>query len=519
MLAEVSVGWRSKSGLSSRILKLCIIASFIASICAPGIAVVSSKNFTNVVAEYLKDRSRLDEQIEVLRRSTGLWEWAVKVYNTTLYDFATSGNPHIGVIGDDGWMFLGDMHQDSFSQSIHRQVLAGDGLQNWVNTLDIQRRWLARHGIPLIFVVAPSQASIYPEKLPAWSKKWLSNASSLDRVIESGRDLPIVDVRPALREWRGRGNTYSRLNSHWTDFGAWVAWREIAERIKQIFPNFVAFGPDDLDGIETLPDYASEFKNLLNIEAPNPWERYVLSRPFPDFRFIDADGNSHSAVGATQTDIRDLPRRTINIQSANKLKAMVLRDSQGTALSPFLQASFLETIQLSHHWTQYPKDRINFTAAIEQYKPNLVIYIMTERYMEVPLGNYFYWYSLDAFDSISEDHEFVWTAGAPDQKDIKVAGDLTLSAGLSIVLNPDSAPKTQSVLKVTLNATGYGTAIAEYDLNGQRVRLGEEYWKGSNELYFNLPPKVDINRITLIKDLETSGAIALQGIVIRQRYQ
>jgi GNAT superfamily N-acetyltransferase len=35
------------------------------------------------------------------------------------------------------------------------------------------------------------------------------------------------DLRVALREGRATADTYSPYNSHWTDFGGWIAWRAI----------------------------------------------------------------------------------------------------------------------------------------------------------------------------------------------------------------------------------------------------------------------------------------------------
>ena len=495
-------------------LKRLVVALFLLAICAPAFAVATSPKVVSVVAAMLRDPSQNAVQVEILRRSTPLWTKAVEVYNTLLYRLRTSPNPNYGALGQDGWILLGDANNHSFSQSIHRLSLQGDQITEWAGVLDDEARWLARHHIPMVFVVAPSQLSVYPEKAPRFAAPWMPRPSSFDEVLAAKPTLPLLDLRPALKEGRAIGETYSPMNSHWSDLGGYVAWQQIAKRLESVLPGFKPFGVDDLAGIEHVPDYFSEYRSMLSIDAPNPWDRYILKTPFPDYQILGDAGRV--AKGSERTGLLDLPRQTLNPNATSNLKVMVLRDSMGDAISPFLQASFRETVQLNHHYTQYPKDRINLIGAVERYKPDVVVYIMTERYFEQPLGNFYYWYSVDTFDNISPAHDLVWSTTAGAAGPISVSGDLTLDQPLVVHWQNDGNPRYQNVVRLLARAGGYGAVRLEFKVGGKATRVTNEYWEGNNELYFQIPATVDDDTVTLVKDYPGGGPLAVSAALVRQ---
>lgn len=487
-------------------LRSALVLAFVAACCAPMIAISMSPKLDLDLLKTLLDPNMRSVGLETLRRSTPLWELGVSGYNTALYQIGTSGNSSVGVVGRDGWIFLGDANDKSFSQTIRRRVLSDQETAYWTSTLDAQARWLAARGIPMLFVVAPSQGSVYPEELPRWTRPLLSAPTSLDRVLASPLHLPLVDVRPELREAKSVAATYSRMNSHWTDFGAWVAWQKIAADLQQKLPGFVPFGVDDLAKTESLPDYANEYRKMLGIDVGNPWERYVLTHPFPDYQIVQDDGSAKTVPGYTQTGLLDLPRQTFNPSATSKFTALILRDSMGDALSPFLQSSFRKTIQLNHHRTQYQKDQINFIPSVEKYKPDVVIYVMTERYFNVPLGNTFYWSSVDRFGVLPAVNDLTWSPSAAPGG--RLVLELASDGGRTGTVRwKDVPPAVEQVLRLQFTSPGYGYVRAAYKVDGKLGELYEEVYGGQNDLYFDLPGKVDANEVEL-----STGADAAMGL-------
>ena len=509
--------WALRRHLDIGLAQRAVIGLFMLIILSPGFAVMQSPRFRTAVGEIIMNPGQRAYQIEALRRSTPLWDKAVKVYSTALYHFGRSSNPAQAVVGRNGWVFLGDGQANSFSQSIHRRVLSDQELGYWVMSLGNQAKWLRRQGIPLVFIVAPSSGTIYPENLPAWTSRFLSRPSSFDRVLTAGANLPLIDVRPELKAAKSMAPTYSPLNSHWTDFGASVAWRKVAMRLKSILPGFEPFAADGQGTILHLEDIGNEFEGLAGIVAPNPWVVFQPKVPFPDFMIVGSDGSTRVVPGTTETGLLDLPRQTLNSKASNDLTAMILEDSMGTAISPFLQASFRRTIQLNHHYTQFPKDQINLVTAVRTYKPDVVIYVMTERYFDVPLGNPYYWYSVEAFDNLDGDQAMNWTRQDSSASKIAAQGDLTLASDAAFTWPPEATQASAHAVRVDLVGSGYGVVRLRCLSRGQKVEALEAYFAGENELYFNLPDVVDANTFTLAKFQSDSPALDLREIVLRYK--
>ena len=481
------------------VARLSVVVSFFVVLLAPMLAIGMSPKLKMALAEIAKNGTLSSETVEILRRSTPLWEKAISLYNTSSYRLHTSSNSRMAVVGRDGWIFLGDFQDNSFSQSIRRRVLSDQELDYWTLSLEAQQRWLAKRGIALLFVVAPSQGSVYPEQLPDWSQRYLSAPTSFDRVLSSPRRLPIIDLRPALRAAKSQAQTYSPLNSHWTDYGAWVAWTLIGKELSEKFPGFQPFGVGETANIEHLADYANEYRDMLGIVANNPWDRYKFEKPFPDYQMIGEDGSVTTMSGYMQTGLLDLPRQTVNPSVSNHLTAMILRDSMGDALSPFLQSSFKRTIQLHHHRTQYPKDQINLIPAVEEYKPDIVIYVMAERYFNVPLGSIFYWLSVDRYGALAGKEIYTWSPQTASDSALRTNGDLHLDADWSVTWPDEAQTAKERVLRIKLRSSDYGVAVLHYLTDGRPVALGEEFYSGRNELYFHLPGKIDGDRVTIMK--------------------
>ena len=370
-----------------------VVGAFVATLLLPGLALSFSPKIRQAASAIVAGDYDSTVLRQTLRDSTPLWAKASTAYGTALFRLQTSSNTRNGIIGKDGFIFLGDAYQDAFSQAIHRQTLSDEQATAWVEVLDLQRSWLAARGIPMLFVVGPSPATIYPDKLPDWATLELGRPSSLDRILSActriGSKVSIVDLRKALTDARARADTYSPRNTHWSEFGGWVAWTQVAKALVGIMPDLRAFGTDNTVGVVTNPDGGSDYVNLLGVDVKNPWTRYQLTTPFPAMEIAGEDGSVLRSSG-TQTNIALLPRTTRTADAPSRKRALVIRDSTGDALSPFLQATFEATdqlrIRLSADGTRIiPPDQIRLIVdEVERFKPDVVIYIMTERLLIMP---------------------------------------------------------------------------------------------------------------------------------------
>lgn len=470
------------------------------ALCAPGIAVLFSPQFVPAMKAVLEHPSEWANQRDGIRRTTPLWNKAVEGYSSFLYALGTTNNKAIAVVGQDGWIFLGDSFNNNMSQALGRRYYNEADMNAWVSTVGGQYEWLANRNIPMLFLVAPAKWSIYQDKLPKWSKGHIGTRT-FDQLLNSPSQLPLIDLRPALRQARSVADTYSPFNSHWTDFGAWAAWQETSRSLALLSPKFKDLYVPEIDGAVVNPNYGSEFKAMISLPNANPWTMPKLKSALPDFVILGSDGVNQTVPGGTHTGLLDLPRNTRNDSAKNKLRALVLRDSMGDSLSVYLQAAFYETVQV-RHYIDDQKFAPNVPALIEKYHPDVVLYVMTERHLDNILSEGYLWQSANTFDRAV-------AQGAPIQSvdgldGFKTNGPKDLTGPFELSWSNPS--KGQRVLRVMLTAKGLGTLKVQATIEGRPVEFAQRYVPGDNELYFSFPSTVDANKVNLVN---TDGTVQL----------
>lgn len=476
-----------------------IIGLFIIALCVPGIAVVLSPQFVPAMKVVMKNPGEWGNQRDGIRRTTPLWNKAVEGYSSFLYSLGTTNNKAVAVVGSDGWIFLGDIFNNNMAQALGRRYYNANDIDAWTSAIGGQQQWLAHRNIPMLFLIAPAKWSIYPEKMPKWSQGHIG-PHIFDQLLSVKEPLPLVDVRPALRQARSTADTYSPFNSHWTDFGAWAAWKETSHSLAALDPKLQGLYVPEIDGVDVKPNYASEFAAMISLPAPNPWTVPKFKSPLPDFLILGNDGVNVPVSGDTHTGLLELPRNTRNESANNKLKALVMRDSMGDSLSPYLQAAFYETIQVRHNIDDQ-NNAPNVPALVEKYKPDVVLYVMTERHLDNILSEGYLWHSANAYDLTVSEGGAIEFAGSA----LSVVSD-SEAPSISWVTNA----KGERILRVVLTAKTPGTLKVQSTSDGHPVEYSERYAKGDNQLYFSLPSTVNVDKIDFLS-LDGSIHFTLTG--------
>jgi len=269
------------------------------------------------------------------------------------------------LMGKDGWLYCAS---DAEHMAEHYQSLlqfSPRELSDLQNLLERRRDWLARRGIEYLFVVAPDKQSIYPEYLPSWRAP-VRHQTKLDQFIgymQSHSTVTILDLRPALRDAKRIAPTYYKTDSHWNNWGGFVACQEIGKTLEKCIPDL----------------------------KPLPWDSFELKED----QFEMGDLARMLGVVAAEDDITPLPKTNLPVlveTSPNaKLsyptyftsnpnatrKCIVFRDSFGDALKPYLGYYFKQVC--------YVPGRGDMDASlIEEMKPQVVISEIVERDFNYP---------------------------------------------------------------------------------------------------------------------------------------
>lgn len=370
----------------SRKGKIAVNVAFLAALSVPAVAVALSPGFVPFIGAMLAGGHSTKVETELLRRATPLWTGGADFYNRLLYNLGISPNPAQLMMGEDGYMFLGDANYMAYQQDLHRYDPPAADLDKWVDDLADEERHVADRGGRMFFVVAPSKGSIYFDKLGAVPPGFAATPTLFDRILDRARDrdLSIVDVRRDLIEARKTADTYSKLNSHWTDYGGYVAWQRIAATVGKAMPNLDLAGVNDLASVRT-GNFGNEAAGLLSLDEPNAWTYPVRKDAFPTYYRIGADGKRTAVPGDVRTEFENVPVETFSPDAPNPQRVLVVTDSMGAALSPYFTASFRHVKQVVNH-VRPPRDPpLDFTREVDGYKPDIVFYVMAERYFALPL--------------------------------------------------------------------------------------------------------------------------------------
>ena len=109
---------------------------------------------------------------------------------------------------------------------------------------------LKRHaddkGIKIVFFIAPSTPSIYPEYLPESMKIRSPSASDqLSRYLTDNSVIDVVYPKEALLKEKGKYKLYYKTDAHWTEIGAFFGVEELMKRTGKWFPNSALRSIDD----------------------------------------------------------------------------------------------------------------------------------------------------------------------------------------------------------------------------------------------------------------------------------
>lgn len=260
-------------------------------------------------------------------------------------------------MGKDGWFFL-KTDSDVLDQVRALNRFTSEELDEWIDLMEAQQRWVKAQGAAMTIVVAPNQHTIYPEYLPRYvNRVWPE--TRLDQIMrrlkERGSSLVVVDPRSDLWAAKERALLYHKYEDHWNALGAFIAYSAAMKEAKKHVPAIQPLA---------LSDYAiTQGRRVWNIpprEEPDPVLSLKSGSRIVDRKVLD-----------NKIPLRPIVETTTRLGTAPK--ALVYGDSFGEVMAPFLNETFRQT-------TIVPTAHYSFPAElIKERKPDVVILEMVER--------------------------------------------------------------------------------------------------------------------------------------------
>lgn len=296
-----------------------------------------------------------------------------------LAEAGISMRPEQVVVGSDGWLYLGDYYDLTVTR--HRPPLTlqdevdaasklGSSFAHWQTALEADNRGFA-------VLVAPNKTTIYPEFLPTWAELTETSAQVvLTRALEGSS--AVVFPNAALDAEKKSWQVYHQTDSHWTSYGAYLAYAELCDYLENSYPDIelqaLDLGQSDFVALE---GYQGDLATLLYFGGRGSDLQDVLLEPLEsEVREVDwttGDIEFEGPVRKTASFGSGLLVTTKN--PLNTTRVIWISDSFGVALSDYVYATFAET--LTFHY-----DTLTSQSLLEEivaFQPDLVIVTHAER--------------------------------------------------------------------------------------------------------------------------------------------
>lgn len=256
-------------------------------------------------------------------------------------------------IGRRGRLFLHNDTNKVLDQQLGKHMLSESDIALWQEIVDRRKAAAQRIGAQYQLLVAPDTASVYPEDHPD-----LDGYDGPRPVLQLQQalrpDTPWLYPLEALQKARRKGEVCHPTDSHWTGFGAYIAYRALSKNVRGLRPlKETAVECIEKEGAGDLGD---KFLPPLT----GVYTECVLRKP-PSTQVWNNGVNNRGYMGYWQHRNPDLPR------------AILFMDSYGWKFSRFLSASFSEMLMV--HTPYFEQE------AVDKYQPDFIINLMAERFL------------------------------------------------------------------------------------------------------------------------------------------
>jgi alginate O-acetyltransferase complex protein AlgJ len=366
---------------ASRATNWALVALFLGLLCVPGVTQIATLSAPAVADRVLAPPpqwmgfSRLRDLAKAtdayIEDHFGLRRQLVRWNSLVRYRLGVSSTPQV-VIGKDDWLFYAYAPEKIMEQHTGANVFTPAELERWVAAMTANRDWLARRGIAFYVLIAPDKSTIYPEKLPTYARPRERTTRADQLVARLKRtDLVLIDPRHALMDAKASTRPYSEGDSHWTEAGAYVAYRQLMERVRDTFPSVRPAAPEDYAIAPGRGPNDQAFLLGLGDDLTYTVERWTrrATHQIRTTTRTPAPGDPWGwPVRFVETDLKDQPR------------ALIFGDSfTDYVLGPtFLYETFRDPV-ITHHNGGAFDFRL-----VEEAKPDLVIVQFAERYLASP---------------------------------------------------------------------------------------------------------------------------------------
>ncbi|MBL0339792.1 MAG: hypothetical protein IPP71_02085 [Bacteroidetes bacterium] len=276
--------------------------------------------------------------------------------------FRVSPMPQIVKVGQGDWLYT-SREEYIFDTST---PFTKAQLDSVILNLQIVTKYFDIRNIKYYYAMLPVKERIYPEYMPADLRKRMtfSKRDQLYAELKNHPEIRSIDCKDVLIEGKKIRPTFYTTDTHWNEYGAFLGYRKIIERVRQDFPQIVPFEESDFVLDSSITD-AGDLQLLMGFRDVMRFTHYHLKRKSgPDPVIVDS---TYLCVGNSRYSIREMPHKPTG------LKLFLVRDSFTEYLRIFITPNFDRTI---FAWMPVVP-----VANVVNESPNIVIHEILEHFV------------------------------------------------------------------------------------------------------------------------------------------
>lgn len=187
------------------------------------------------------------------------------------------------VLGKDNWLY----EKGYVDENINPRHTPDERLRQIVSQLKRLQDALDARGVPMLLVISPSKATIYPEFIPdGYSAHRIDRPTNYERFIPllEASKINFLDGRAQFLEWKDTLNwpVFTKGGTHWNYAGACLFVAEMTKKLEELWQRpmiHVTCHPIRMDTTPYGTD--SDLANLLNL--PSVEEITSIPTPHPTY--------------------------------------------------------------------------------------------------------------------------------------------------------------------------------------------------------------------------------------------
>lgn len=297
------------------------------------------------------------------------------------YPHGISINPNQVIIGKNDWLYLGDQYEKTLTVTRRGTTVEDTEIARKIGfATKAWEQWLKLQGISQYRVMlGPDKGTIYPEFLPDWMQPGADSATNtLMANVSQGL---YIDTRPALSAASSQFSEplYYKTDTHWNALGAWVAFRAFSIELARSEAGLRRLSEQQVRVSKVNDRQGGDLAYFLRLKEELRDSEVVIEiigqRPIETEQYDFETGHLMLSGGNPKIDAPLRPLLVKSKYALNQKRVLWLRDSFGTALAPFMAATFTETLQL--HFDK--ATTASFAQLVDTYKPDYVFITVVER--------------------------------------------------------------------------------------------------------------------------------------------